>query len=38
MWWASSPNAGIDNTLVRQFDVAAPDKAGVTDITNTKAH
>ena len=31
--YGGKPSRVIDNTLVRQFDVAAPDKAWVTDIT-----
>lgn len=31
--YGSRPAVAIDNTLDRQFDVAAPDKAWVTDIT-----
>ncbi|MBB4608880.1 hypothetical protein GGQ89_001082 [Sphingomonas yabuuchiae] len=27
------PSLAVDNTLDRQFDVAAPDRAWVTDIT-----
>ena len=31
--YGGRPAVAIDNTLDRQFDVAAPDKAWVTDIT-----
>lgn len=31
--YAGRPSLAVDNTLDRPFDVAAPDRAGVTDIT-----
>lgn len=31
--YGGKPSLAVDNTLDRQFDVAAPDKAWVTDIT-----
>jgi putative transposase len=31
--YGGKPSLAVDNTLDRQFDVAAPDRAWVTDIT-----
>jgi putative transposase len=36
--YGGKPSVAIDNTLDRQFDVDAPDKAWVTDITYIKTH
>ena len=36
--YGGKPSVAIDNTLDRQFDVAAPDKAWVTDITYIRTH
>jgi putative transposase len=36
--YGSRPSVVIDNTLDRQFDVEAPDKAWVTDITYIRTH
>ena len=34
--YGSNPSLAVDNTLDRQFDAAAPDRAWVTDITYTR--
>ncbi len=36
--YGGKPSLAVDNTLDRQFDVEAPDKAWVTDITNIRTH
>lgn len=36
--YGGKPSLAADNTLVRQFDVEAPDKAWVTDITRIRTH
>ena len=36
--YGGKPSVAVDNTLNRQFDVTAPDKTWVTDITYIKTH
>jgi putative transposase len=36
--YAGKPSVVVDNTLERQFDVAAPDTAWVSDITYIKTY
>ena len=36
--YGGKPSLAVDNTLDRQFDVEAPDKAWVTDITYIRTH
>ncbi len=36
--YGGRPSLAVDNTLARQFDVAAPDKVWVTDITYIKTY
>jgi putative transposase len=36
--YGGRPSVAVDNTLARQFDVAAPDKVWVTDITYIKTY
>lgn len=36
--YGGKPSVVVDNTLVRQFAVAAPDRAWVTDITYLRTH
>lgn len=36
--YGGKPSLAVDNTLARRFDVEAPDKAWVTDITYIRTH